>query len=209
MVRIKFCGLSRPCDIMWANELGADYIGFVFAPSSRRYVTPEKARELRDLLNPPAKAVGVFVNEDPEKVALLAAEGIIDMAQLHGDEDEEYMESLRKLSGIPVIKAFRIETPEDLQKAHRSRADMILLDNGSGGTGQSFDWDLLRGFKRDYFLAGGLDPENVAEAIGRTGAFAVDVSSGIETEGSKDREKMRSFTQAVRNVSERKDINEQ
>ena len=201
MTRLKMCGLTRPCDIEEVNSLLPDYIGFVFASKSRRYISPNVADELRKKLNPSIRTVGVFVQEAPDRVAELLNEGVIDIAQLHGGEDESYIRALRTLTGKAFIQAFRIDTAEDLVKAYNSRADFILLDNGAGGTGQSFNWNLLKGFDRPFFLAGGLKPENVAEAVVALHPFAVDVSSGIETNGIKDRLKMRTFVQAVRTFS--------
>ncbi len=198
MTRIKLCGLSRPCDIEAANALLPDYIGFVFAKKSRRVVSPEEAKILREALNPAIKAVGVFVREEPEVIANLLSDGIIDLAQLHGGEDEAYIARLRALTDRPLIQAFRVEAPADLDRARGSSADYILLDNGTGGTGSAFDWALLTGFDRPFFLAGGLGPENVAEAIAALRPFAVDVSSGIETDGCKDIEKMKAFVAAAR-----------
>lgn len=198
MTRIKLCGLSRPRDIEWANALGPDYIGFVFAPGSKRYVSPERAGVLREGLDRGIRAVGVFVNAAPEAVAALLNDGIIDLAQLHGGEDGEYIKALRALTDKPLIQAFRIDGPADLHRARLSGADHILLDNGPGGTGAAFDWALLKGFDRPCFLAGGLGPENVARAIKAVRPFAVDVSSGIETDGVKDYRKMAAFVSAVR-----------
>lgn len=197
MTKIKLCGLSRPCDIEAANELKPEYIGFVFAPKSRRYVTPEKATELKRLLAPGIRTVGVFVNEAPESVAVLLSSGIIDMAQLHGDENESYIKKLRTLTDKPIIKAFRIKNNEDISNAVQSTADYILLDSGAG-TGTVFDWDLIKSINRPYFLAGGLDVQNVGTAIKALAPFAVDVSSGIETDGLKDKNKMAAFVAAVR-----------
>jgi phosphoribosylanthranilate isomerase len=198
MTKIKLCGLSRPCDIEWANALMPDYIGFVFAQKSKRYVSPERAKALREGLDSNIRAVGVFVNEAPEAVADLLNTGVIDMAQLHGGEDEEYIKALRGLTDKPLIKAFRVDGPADLEKARRSSADYVLLDNGAGGTGTAFDWALLKGFDRPYFLAGGLGPGNVRQAIMALDPFAVDVSSGIETNGAKDYMKMTAFVNAAR-----------
>ena len=198
MTKIKLCGLTRPCDIEWANALTPDYIGFVFAKKSRRYVSPEIARVLHDKLSPAIQAVGVFVNEAPENVAALLNEGVIDIAQLHGSEDEDYIKALRALTDKPLIKAFRIDGPADLEKARQSSADHILLDNGPGGTGRAFNWALLKDFERPYFLAGGLGPENVAQAIKALHPYAVDVSSCVETDGVKDVLKMTAFVNAAR-----------
>lgn len=197
MTRIKLCGLTRPQDIETANELEPDYIGFVFAKASRRYVGAE-AGTLKALLKPGIMVVGVFVNEEPEKVAELIRGGVIDMAQLHGQEDEAYIRRLRSMTHAPLIKAFRIDTEKDLAEARRSSADMILLDSGDGGTGTTFDWRLLRRMDRPYLLAGGLRPDNVAQAIESLHPYGVDVSSGIETNKIKDAEKMRAFVRAVR-----------
>lgn len=201
MTKIKFCGLSRPCEIEVANELKPDYIGFVFAPKSRRYVTYEKAAELKSQLSSEIQAVGVFVNEPPQNVAALLENGIIDLAQLHGDEDESYLTQLQSLTDKPIIKAFRMGTANDTvsirETAEQSTADYLLLDSGAG-TGTVFDWKLAKEIKRLYFLAGGLDIYNAAEAVRTLHPFAVDVSSGIETDGSKDKKKMAAFIAAVR-----------
>ena len=197
MTKIKLCGLSRDCDIEAANALRPDYIGFVFAVKSRRYVPPETAAELKQLLIPEIRAVGVFVDEAPERVARLLNDGVIDLAQLHGSEDEGYIRRLRNLTDGLLIQAFRIRTEKDLRRAEMSTADEILLDAGAG-TGTVFDWTLLQGAERRYFLAGGLNPENVRDAIRSVGPYGVDVSSGIETDSRKDQEKMAAFVDAVR-----------
>lgn len=198
MTKIKLCGLSRICDIEAVNELRPEYIGFVFAQKSKRYVSPELAMQLKSELSADIKAVGVFVRENPNTVAELLEKGIIDIAQLHGGEDEEYIKQLRALTDKPLLKAFRIDTEEDLKSAEKSTADYVLLDSGDGGTGTSFDWNLLKNFSRDYFLAGGLDCKNIGDAVKTLSPFAVDVSSGIETDGLKDREKMTEFVKNVR-----------
>lgn len=197
MTKIKLCGLSRLCDIEAANELKPEYIGFVFAPKSRRYVTPEKASELKKKLCSDISAVGVFVNESIDNVANLLNNGIIDIAQLHGTESEDYINRLRKLTDKPIIKAFCIETRQDIADAEKCSADYILLDSGAG-TGTVFDWELIKSIERPYFLAGGLDTHNVSEAVKALKPYAVDVSSGIETGGFKDKTKMAAFVSAVR-----------
>lgn len=197
MTKIKLCGLTRPEDIAAVNTLEPDFVGFVFAPKSRRCVTAEQAKALRNHLLPSIQAVGVFVDEEPERVADLLEEGIIDLAQLHGGEDEDYLKRLRALTEKPIIQAFPIKTPKDLERAQASSADNILLDSGAG-TGIPFDWTLLKNFRRPYLLAGGLGPDNVAQAIGFLHPWGVDVSSGIETGGVKDFHKMAAFVAAVR-----------
>lgn len=200
MTKIKLCGLTRPRDIEWANALTPDFVGFVFARKSKRYISPRNAQKLREKLNQSINAVGVFVNEAPEAVAALLNDGTIDVAQLHGGEDEDYIKALRLLTDRPLIQAFCVDGPADLERARASSADYILLDNGAGGTGTAFDWALLKGFDRPCFLAGGLGPDNVARAVRDVRPFAVDVSSGIETDGAKDYQKMAAFVNAVRNT---------
>ena len=201
MTRIKMCGLAREEDVAAANEILPDYIGFVFWPDSSRYITPERAVELNENLDEDITNVGVFVDAPVRFVAALMNEDLIDIAQLHGNEDDAYIAQLRQALRAPdekaILKAFVINGPEDVQAARETTADMVLLDAGLG-EGKTFDWSLLEGFDRPYFLAGGLDANNVAEALDRTGAAYVDTSSGIETDGVKDPEKMRAFAQAVR-----------
>ena len=197
MTKIKLCGLSRPEDIECANSLMPDFIGFVFYKKSKRFVDREKAKELKKLLDKDIKAVGVFVDEDIDFVVSLLRDEIIDIAQLHGNEDEKYIKDLKTLSGKPVIKAVRVESAADIKTANDSPADFVLLDSGMGG-GKVFDWNLLKEVKRDYFLAGGLTLENAEEAVQTLKPFAVDVSSGIETDGYKDPDKMKQFVAAVR-----------
>ncbi|MCQ2439144.1 MAG: phosphoribosylanthranilate isomerase [Oscillospiraceae bacterium] len=197
MTGIKLCGLSRSCDIAAANALKPEYIGFVFAQKSRRCVTPEQAAALKQQLSADIQAVGVFVDEPVENVAELLQTNVIDLAQLHGGEDEAYIAALRQRTDRPIIQAFRIATAEDLNKAVQSSADLILLDSGAG-TGTVFDWQLISHVHRPYFLAGGLNPDNVADAIEQLHPYAVDVSSGIETDRVKDQGKMAAFVAAVR-----------
>ena len=197
-MKIKLCGLTRPCDIEAVNELQPDYIGFVFAKKSRRYVSPEKAEKLKAMLAHGIQAVGVFVNEEPEQIAALFEAGTIDVAQLHGQENETEIRRLRELTDHPLIQAFRIDTEQDVERANASTADYVLLDSGAGGTGTVFDWDLLQVIRRPYFLAGGLDTENLGTVKAKLNPYGVDVSSGIETGGYKDKEKMTAFVAAAR-----------
>ena len=200
MTKIKLCGLSREEDIKAANILKPDFIGFIFAKKSKRFISRDKAMALKKILDPKILSVGVFVNEKPEVIAGYLEDKIIDIAQLHGNEDENYIKTLRKFMGKPIIKAFQIRGEKNLQEAEKSIADYILLDYGSGD-GKIFDWSLIKNFSRPYFLAGGLTPENVSEAIATLNPFAVDVSSGIEANGIKDIEKMKKFVNAVRSVN--------
>ncbi len=197
MVKVKFCGIKRIEDIDICNELKLDYIGFVFYDKSKRYIKPIDAKVLKGNLDKNILAVGVFVNEEINKIVEIVNEGIIDLVQLHGDEDDEYIRHLKEKTKAPTIKALKILSKNDILEANESIADYVLLDSGAG-TGITFDWELIKGINRDYFLAGGLDANNVAEAIETLNPFAVDVSSGIETDGSKDRNKMFKFIGKVR-----------
>lgn len=197
MTKLKICGLFREEDIGYANEVHPEYAGFVFA-RSRRQVTREMARELRKLLDPSILTVGVFVDEEIERILEILSDGTISIVQLHGNEGEEYIAKLREKTSALIIKAVRPFSREDVQKSESSMADYILFDSGAG-TGKTFDWSLLEGFKREYFLAGGLNQANMADAIELLHPFAVDLSSGVETDGFKDLEKMKEIRRMVRN----------
>ena len=197
MTKIKLCGLSRIEDIEAANNLKPDFIGFVFAAKSKRRVSHLKAAELKSKLNPETKAVGVFLDDDLDTVGALMNLGIVDMVQLHGSEDEEYISKLRAITDKPIIKAFIINNENDVRLAEESSADYILLDGGKG-EGRAFNWKLLEEIKRPFFLAGGLNTDNAEAAVADLHPFAVDVSTGIETDGVKDKEKMTAFVAAVR-----------
>ena len=195
MTKIKFCGLTRAADIEVVNILLPEFAGFVLYGKSRRYIPPNDAVNLINLLNKKISAVGVFVDEKISAIAGIAK--FLDLIQLHGAEDENYISELQKTTGKKIIKAFKIKTAEDLQRAENSRADFILLDSGAG-TGETFNWQLLKNFDRKYFLAGGLTVENVSDAVKLLKPFAVDVSSGIESGGLKDSKKMFDFAKNVR-----------
>lgn len=199
MTKVKICGLKSEDDISYANELKPDYIGFVFLQGRKRYVSPSHAAHLRELLDPSIPAVGVFVNEPLEYVISLAESGTIQMIQLHGQEDKSYLQKLRESCSLPVIKAFIIRTKEDMESALLYPSDYLLLDNGLG-TGEAFDWSLIEKINRPFFLAGGLNPKNAASAIEQAHPYALDVSSGVETDGNKDYEKMKSFIHTVRTI---------
>jgi len=197
MTKVKMCGIKREEDIFAVNEIRPDYIGFIFFAKSKRYVSPKQADILKKLLDKNIKTVGVFVDEDINTVAKLLNCGTIDVAQLHGNEDDEYIIRLKAETNKPIIKAFRILSEQDAEYAQKSIADMILLDAGAGD-GKVFDWSLVQKVKRPYFLAGGLNPENVRDALQKIQPYALDVSSGIETGGLKDAEKMKIFMDIVR-----------
>lgn len=197
-MKIKICGLFRACDIDYVNEALPDFIGFVFA-TSRRQVTKEWAEAMRPKLKPGITPVGVFVNEPLLNVAQLLNDNTIEMAQLHGNEDENYLKQLKSLTLKPVIKAVRVLSPRDIEEAQQTTADFLLLDNGAGGTGESFDWSLVKQVKKPFFLAGGLNAGNIEEAIAATSPYAVDMSSGVETKGLKDRSKILEMVRRMHN----------
>ena len=199
MTKIKLCGIQRYEDIDVVNELLPDYIGFVFAKKSKRFISYDMAKSLKKRLDKRVKAVGVFVNESIENIIYLVRNDIIDLIQLHGDEDGEYVSKLKKYVNIPVIKAFKIKSKADINTLYKEGSDFILLDAGAGD-GKTLDESILKDFKGDYFLAGGLSPDNISEKINTLHPFGVDVSSGIETDGKKDADKMRKFVKLVREV---------
>ena len=203
MTRIKICGLSREEDIANVNEAGPDYCGFIIqVPRSRRNVSPERAAELSIRLDGRITPVGVFVNAPAELPARLAREGIIRMIQLHGQEDEDYIQRLRGLTDVPVIQAFSVASREDVRRAKDSSADYVLFDQGAGGTGKTFDGGLMGRMARPFILAGGRPLENMTYGGKRVRPWCVDVSSGVETEGYKDQEKIKAAVAAVRRMEE-------
>ena len=198
-MKIKICGLSRPADIEAVNRYQPDYAGFILNfPKSFRNITPEQAKRLRSKLSDSIPAVGVTVNQPVETVAHFLKHGIIDIAQLHGQEDEAYIRTLQDMTGKPVWKAFQIRCAADLDAARTSPADMILLDNGYG-TGETFDWTLVRDIGRPFILAGGLRLDNLAEAA-KMQPYAMDLSSGAETDRVKDPEKIRMLIETIRSL---------
>ena len=204
MTKIKICGLRRYEDIEMVNRLRPDYCGFIINfPKSRRSLSPEKVMELsRDLDRKSTVPVGVVVDIPASLAASYLNDGIVDMIQLHGSESEDYIRQLKKLTEKPVIKAFRITCREDIEAAEKSCADYILLDQGQGG-GETFDWSYLAGgcpVGRKWFLAGGLNEHNIAEAAARFRPYAVDLSSAVETDGFKDFEKVKKVIDLVRSV---------
>ena len=208
MTKVKVCGLSRPEDIFQANKLKSDYIGFVFYPKSKRAVTQSQAALLKAMLDKEIKAVGVFVNADIAFIEKLAQLRIIDLVQLHGDEDSLYIQELRKRVYIPIIKAIRVQGEESLQNLRNYPVDFFLFDTYKpghyGGTGERFNLE-LEGvtIPKPYFIAGGLDASNVAHVIAENPhAYAVDVSGGVEDSatGLKDAQKMADFVAQVKQL---------
>lgn len=189
--KIKICGLKCPEDIAYVNEAKPDYCGFIIEfPKSSRNVTGDQVRVLIAELDKNIIPVGVFVNAAPERVEELLLDGTIRIAQLHGQEDDDYIRRIQKNTGSQVIKAFSVKAAQDIELALKSPADYILLDQGGGGTGQTFDWALIPEIKRPFFLAGGLGADNLEQAVDTIRPYAVDLSSSVETGGVKDRSKI-------------------
>lgn len=199
--KIKICGLRRREDILAVNEAKSDYCGFIIEfPSSFRSVTADEVRELVKELDPEIRPVGVFVNAPMELVRTLLDDGTLALAQLHGQEDESYIRELKTYTDKLIIKAFSIKTAEDIEKALQSPADYILLDQGGGGTGKTFDWSLIPEIQRPFFLAGGIGASNLGQAIREIHPYAVDLSSSVETEKRKDPMKIRQVVDIVREI---------
>ena len=201
MTKIKICGLKRREDVAAVNAVLPDYAGFVFAGEKRR-ISRETAGQLKALLDPRILSVGVFVNEAPEAIAAIVQDGTLDLVQLHGDEDASYMKRLRQLVDVPLIKAVRVRTKEQILKEEQLPCDYLLLDtfvkDVYGGSGKPFDPGLIPPLSKPFFLAGGLREDNLASAIAKSHPWGVDISSGAETDGYKDPEKIRRLTEIVR-----------
>lgn len=201
MTKIKICGLKTLEDVAAVNQVKPDYVGFVFA-NTKRYVTDAQAKAMREMLLPEIQTVGVFVNEPMEHVIQLCREGTIQMIQLHGDESEAYAKALRKKVDNPVIRAIRVQSTQQILAFRNYPCDYFLFDtykmDAYGGTGETFDRTLIPSINKPFFLAGGLGEDNVQEAIRQCAPYAVDVSSSVETEGSKDVDKIVAFVKKVR-----------
>ena len=217
--KVKMCGISKVETIPAVVEAKPDYMGLVFAPSKRQ-VTVDQAKILVEELhrgyakkygsdtehdkNGTIKTVGVFVNETVENLVTIANEANLDAVQLHGDEDETFIQSLKERTNVEVWKAIQIRTAADTEKWIDSSADMLLFDayhkDERGGTGEVFDWSSLDAFERPFMLAGGIDSTNVARAIRTVRPYGIDISSGIETNGVKDDEKITAFTKIVKSI---------
>ena len=212
MTKVKICGLTRSEDIECANRVKPDFIGMVFYAKSKRAVTAQQAASLKAALDKSIKAVGVFVNAESSFIAQLAQAGTIDVIQLHGDEDEAYIEQLRQQVApldVPIIKAIRVQSEESLQNLGQYPVDFFLFDTYKpglyGGTGERFNLELeLVKISKPYFIAGGLDAGNVAQVVAENfQAYAVDVSGGVEdaVTGLKSTAKMAAFVAEVRRAN--------
>lgn len=195
-MKIKICGLFRSDDIDYVNEAKPDYIGFVFA-QSKRQVDFNQAKQLKAKLDKQIKAVGVFVDSPIEKIVELVNEKVIEIVQLHGQEDNMYIKQLKQLIAVPVIKAIKVDYASDLDGLNYD-VDYYLLDNKISGSGECFDWSLIKQLDKPFFLAGGIDLINLNDAL-KINCFSLDVSSGVETKGIKDRNKIIEIVRRVRN----------
>ena len=195
-MKIKICGLFREEDIEYVNEAMPDFVGFVFAKSHRQ-VSKETAKNLKNRLNKNIFTVGVFVNENINKIVEICNENIIDFVQLHGDEDDKYINELKKVCNKKIIKAVKVKSGEDIIRWRNSQADWLMFDAGMGG-GKTFDWNLLKSFIRPYFLAGGINIENINEAL-KLKPYCIDVSSGVETNKVKDKQKILDIVRSIKN----------
>ena len=198
MPKIKICGLRRPQDILIANRYKPDFAGFIIDfPKSHRSISGQEVKNLRQNLDHGIPAVGVFVDQPVQKVIDLLTDGTIDIAQLHGKESPEYINEVQKSTGKKVIKAFEVKTSEDIERALESPADYLLLDQGKGG-GETFDWSLItEKIDRPWFLAGGLTVDNLQQAIDTVHPWGLDISSGVESNGVKDEEKVKEVVSIV------------
>ena len=207
-MKIKTCGLFREEDINYANELKPDYIGFVFAESKRK-VGVEKAYNLKNKLDKEIKSVGVFVNDNLDFILNLIREKIIDIIQLHGNEDNNFLDNLKTKTNAKIIKFIPVENADSILNSLNIFSDFILLDNLKGGVGKTFNWNYLKEafelnkkfievFNKKYFLAGGLNKENINEAL-KFNPYCVDLSGGLETDGIKDFEKMKYIINITKN----------
>ncbi len=199
MSKIKICGLFRPQDIDYVNKAKPDYAGFIIDfPKSHRSINLETAIDLISRLDKNIKSVCVFVNKPIEYIEKFAE--ICDVIQLHGDENNDYIDRLRAvLPNKEIWRAFKIRSKSDIEKSSLCSADLSLLDNGYG-TGESFEWELISSFNKDFILAGGINCENIEEAIQKFKPFVIDVSSGVETGKFKDYQKMKIIVDKVRDL---------
>ena len=198
MVKIKICGIRRMEDIEIVNRYMPDYIGFVFA-ESRRKVSHDEALKLKNNLHPDIISTGVFVDADEDEILSLYRRGIIDAAQLHGSESEEFILNLKEKTNykLKIINAIEIRKGTDVTEHDTSHADYLLFDSGKG-SGKTFDWNLIKkNLKKEFFLAGGLDASNITQAIDEFHPYAVDLSSSLETDGFKDENKIKEIMEVI------------
>lgn len=200
-MKIKICGLSRKKDIEAVNVAMPDYVGFVFAKSHRQ-INEEIAMEMKVLLDPRIQVVGVFVNEDISSILRYHKLHIIDTIQLHGDESNDYIKSLREHTDANIIKAIRVKDHKDVIRAREYDSDFLLFDTYQekeyGGSGVSFDWSYIRDIEKPFFLAGGIHIGNIVQGMNQCNPYGIDVSSGVETDRAKDPKKIMDIVRKIR-----------
>lgn len=197
-MEIKICGLKRMEDVEAINRYQPDYVGFILNfPKSHRNISYDHLADLAETVHPEIQKVGVFVEEDPTKMAALVEADILDVIQLHGQQDESFIKQLRDLTDCPVWQAIAIEDPADVDRALASSADLLILDHKGGGSGKSFDWSLIQDFSRPYFLAGGMNSETIPQALQQLTPAGIDTSSGAETDRLKDPQKIKDLVEMV------------
>ncbi|MDE6710191.1 MAG: phosphoribosylanthranilate isomerase [Oscillospiraceae bacterium] len=202
MIDLKFCGMRRVEDIEYVNECRPDYVGFILSQGFKRTVSIEDFLILEKKLDKGIKKVGVFVNESPQNVLEIAEH--LDVIQLHGDENEDYIKNLRKDFSGEIWKAVRAKSPEDIEREQKKSCEKLLIDSFSedsvGGTGKRINTEIVKSAKieKPFFIAGGITAENIAEIVRDTKPYGVDLSSGIETDGFKDLQKMKNIMRILR-----------
>lgn len=203
--KIKICGICHEVEISIMNELVPDFVGFVLIPKSRYFIAPEHAGYLRSKLRKGIKSVGVFSNASLQTVALSVETAGLDMVQLHGDETGEYIAALREYIKVPIMKVYKIKTPIDAERAMYTTADYVMLDGGNSGDGKTFDWSMLGALRRNYFLSGGINPDNFQKALSLTPQpYALNVNSGVEANKLKDYRKVMKLILGVKSFKPNK-----
>lgn len=203
MSLVKFCGLFREEDIKYANILKPDYVGFVFA-DSRRKISVEQGRHFKSMLDKNIKTAGVFLNNSVDEITNICSMNIIDVVQLHGNISEEFICTIKSKTNLEVICAANITKVEDILSLEKSKADYVLLDSEKAGSGRQFDYELLNnalknGFKREYFMAGGININNIHEVL-KYKPYCIDISSGIEKDGVKNYYLMEEIIKRIKGV---------
>lgn len=207
MSKIKICGMQRSQDIEIVNEFLPDYVGFIMSTEKkfRRQISIDKAQKLSEILDPMIRPVGVFVNEPIDFIEYICRNDIIERVQLHGNESNDYILELRKRVPNPIIKAIHVSSSAQIAAAEKIPCSQLLFDTAykdkAGGGGVKFNWDLIPNkVSKPFFLAGGLNADNIQKAIKQVNPYCVDLSSSVETDGYKDREKVREVVKKVRSV---------
>lgn len=205
MISVKFCGMRRTADIEYANECRPDYVGFILSEGFKRSVSIDDFLALEKGLDKGIKKVGVFVNESTQNILEIAEH--LDVIQLHGDENEDYIKDLQKDFSGEIWKAVRAKSPEDIEWEQKKSCRRLLIDsfieNAYGGTGKRINTEIVKSAKieKPFFIAGGITAENIAEIVRDTKPYGVDISSGIETDGIKDLQKMKSIMEIIKNTN--------